>query len=84
MRGVDADLVVANRRRFRLCWTLFGCTFLQGGIRALLQLSGLWDTIALTVTTVFFVAGVLVGQWARAESAFLSKPKPDEPTRLWK
>jgi hypothetical protein len=82
--GVDADLVAANRRRFKSCWTLFACTFLLGGIRALAKLSGLWDTIGFTVTMVFFVAGVPVGKWARAESAFLSKPNPEEPTRLWK
>lgn len=83
-QGVDADLVRTNRRRWRACLYFFGCFFALGGLQSVLKLSGMLDRIAIALTIVCFISGMILGQWARAESAFLNKPDPKEPPRLWK
>lgn len=82
--GVDADLVRTNRRRWKVCLALFACSFLLIGIRAKVNLSDSWHTIAVTLTTIFLVGGMLMGRWASAEQSFLNRPNPKEPPRLWK
>jgi hypothetical protein len=82
--GADADLVRDNRRRWKICWWLMGCSFILIGIQAVVKFSDPWHTIAVTVTMVCLVGGVLFGHWARAEKSFLERPNPKEPPRLWK
>lgn len=83
-QGVDADLVRDNRRRWKLCWCLFGCAFLLIGIQSVIKFSDPWHRVAVVLTMVFFAGGLLCGQWARAEQSFLDRPNPKEPPRLWK
>jgi hypothetical protein len=83
-RGVDADLVRDNRKKWKLCYWLLGCGFALMGVNAMVHLTGVWDHIAIALTMASVIGGVLVGQLARAESGFLSKPDTKEPPRIWK
>jgi hypothetical protein len=83
-QGVDADLVRDNRRRWKLTGCLFACGFALLGIQSLVTLRGSWHDAAVVVTLFFFGAGLVLGQWSRAEQAFLDRPDPKEPPKLWK
>src|SRR5215472_19175587 len=83
-QGVDADLVRDNRRRWKLSWFLFGCSFLLIGIQAGIKFPEPWHRVAVAITMVFFVGGLFFGQWARAEESFLDRPNPKGPPKLWK
>ena len=83
-QGVDADLVRANRRRWRLCWSLFGLSFLLIGIQAKLRMSEPLQNVMLGLFAASFGGGLFLGHWARAERAFLNRPDPKEPPRLLK
>jgi hypothetical protein len=82
--GVDADLVRDNRRRWKHAFYLLGCGLFLFGIQTVVNLSGHWHDIAVVVTLIFFAAGLFLGYWARAEKAFLDRPSPKDPPRLWK
>jgi len=83
-QGADADLFRNNRRRWKLSWSLLGCFFLLMGVQAVVALNGRWQAVAVAITMLFFVAGLLVAEWARAWEVFLDRPGPKEPPRLWK
>lgn len=83
-QGVDADLVRDNRRRWKFAGALFGCAFAVIGIDAALHLPPAWHRVATWLFGILFVGSLLFAEWARAESAFLNKPDPKEPPRLWK
>jgi hypothetical protein len=83
-QGVDADLVQANRRRWKLCASLFGLSFLSFGILAVAKFQGFIKQIAVAITTGLFFFAMITGHWARSWDAFLDKPDPKEPPRLWR
>jgi hypothetical protein len=83
-QGVDADLVLANRRRWKLCAWLFGISFLSLGIRALAKFQGTLNKIATAIAVLLFFSAMILGHWARSWDAFLGKPDPKEPPRLWR
>jgi hypothetical protein len=83
-QGVDADLVHANRRRWKLCAFLFGLAFLSLGILAVAKFEGTLSQIAVAITMVLFFGAMILGHWARSWDAFLNKPDPKEPPRLWR
>lgn len=83
-QGVDADLVRANRRRWKVCWSLFGLSFLIIAIEATVKLSEAWHRVALGLFMVCLGGGLVLGQWARAEQGFLQRPNPKEPPRLFR
>src|ERR1700733_11344821 len=83
-KGADAGLVRTNRRRWQFCFALFACSFLLIGIQAKVNLSDPWHTIAVTLTMISLVGGMLLGRWASAEQWFLNRPDPKKPPRLWK
>jgi len=66
--GVDADLVEANRKRWKLSFCL--------SVR--FRPSFNWLTMAC------FVAGLLLAEWAGAESGFLNSSSRPEPPSIWK
>jgi protein-S-isoprenylcysteine O-methyltransferase Ste14 len=82
--GVDADLVRDNRKRWKRAFCLITCGLFLFGVQSVIKLSGYWHDIAVAITMIFFSAGFFLGYWARAEKAFLDKPTPEEPPRLWK
>jgi len=81
-QGVDADLVADNRWRYKLAFALFGGALLLGLLTASLNLVGITRLFMMTLASILFVAGLLVGRWA-AESAFLSKPGPEDPPKIF-
>jgi len=83
-QGVDADLVRANRRRWKLCAWLFGLSFLCIGILAVAKFQGIMNQIAVAITVGLFVGAMILGHWARSWDAFLDRPDPKEPPRLWR
>lgn len=83
-RGVDADLVKGNQRRWKLTALLFGLGFASLGVMALGHFTGLLNQIAVSITMAFFLGAMLLGNLARAWGVFLDKPDPKEPPRLWK
>jgi hypothetical protein len=83
-QGTDADLVRANRRRWKLSWSLFVASFLLIGIQAAVKLSDPWHDVAVGLFVVCLGGGLVLGHWARAEQTFLERPDPKEPPKLWK
>ena len=83
-QGADADLVRANRRRWRLCWSLFGLSFLLIGIQSKVRMSEPLQDVMLGLFVACFGGSLFLGHWARAEQAFLNRPDPKEPPRLFK
>jgi hypothetical protein len=83
-RGVDADLVGAVRRKWKLFLWLFGSGGLTLGCDALFTLRGWLHNSLIFIAALFFIAGTVVARLAWAEDAFLSRPEPEEPPRLFK
>jgi hypothetical protein len=83
-QGADADLFRENQKRWRRSWLLFGCSFLLIAVQSLVKFSGNWHSIFVVLTMVFFVGGLFMAHWARAEKSFLEEPGPKEPPSLFK
>lgn len=83
-QGVDADLVRDNRNRYRLAFGLIGFGFLLGLLDAKIQIPGTLRLIVVGMAIASAVAGFSLAAWARQEGAFLSKPDPEEPPRIFK
>jgi hypothetical protein len=83
-RGVDADLVRQNRNRFKLAFGLWGVGFLLSLLRNKASISGVLGSIAQYASVALIFAGIFLGFWAGQVNAFLDKPDPEEPPRLFK
>lgn len=83
-RGVDADLVRGNRRRQMLALWSFGFLGMLVTLDRLLHLRGWFHELVFIVAMVFLVLGFVASRWASKESAFLNRPDPKEPPRLFK
>ncbi len=83
-QGVDADLVHANQRRWKICAGLFGLCFLLLGIQSVVKFQGTLHQITVAVTVAAIFGAIILGNWARSWDAFLNKPDPKEPPRLWR
>ena len=83
-RGVDADLVRDNRRRRKLALWSFGVLGILVAIDRLFHLRGWIHELVIIGATVFLIFGFVAARWAAAESAFLHRPDPKEPPRLFK
>jgi hypothetical protein len=83
-RGVDADLVRAVRRKWRLVAWLFASCGLLIGVDRLFQPHGWFQKGLVSFTVLFFVVGAIIARWAAAENAFLNRPESEEPRRLFK
>jgi Flp pilus assembly protein TadB len=81
-RGVDADLVRDNRRRYRLSLglTVLGLLLLWLGVR----LSHVLRVIVLGTGVVSLIVGLLMAEWAKWEWRFLRKPSPEAPRSIIK
>ncbi len=82
--GVDADLVLVNRKRFLLGLGLFcfGVLVLMGTAAA--HLAGAARVVTLSVGVASWILGVVVLHWASRERCWLQKPDPEEPPRIFK
>lgn len=82
--GVDADLVRDNRKKWKIGLWLLASSGLLVVVDALFQLPHWIRGVVVFAATACFVISLVVTRWARAESAFLDRPEPKEPTRLFK
>jgi predicted lysophospholipase L1 biosynthesis ABC-type transport system permease subunit len=81
-QGVDADLVKANRSRFRrgLFLLAFGC--LLGLVGPKMHLSLVLRAVTAVVFGVSCLIGLFMLQWAARESAFLNSPESEKPLSI--
>ena len=83
-RGVDADLVHGNRRRFRVSFRLLAAgTVLALAARYLPGPPWARRTLTLAASGCL-VCGFILFKWAMRERAFLNEPGPEEPPKLFK
>lgn len=82
--GVDTDLMQANRRRSRLAFGVFVFGFSLFVIDAKLHLPTVLRTVLATVAVICLLVGGLVGKWAQAEQAFLTRPDSERPPEIFK
>jgi hypothetical protein len=80
-RGVDADRVRSNSRRWKLGYFFLVIAILLGGIRLKLDLSGFWDTIIETLMVGFFVSYVVMYGRYWFEASDIGRPKPKDSPR---
>jgi hypothetical protein len=83
-QGVDADLVRSNRRRYKLAFVLLGAGFLLAPVTMTLNPEGISHQIGFVLAMLLIISGLATGRWASAESAFLSKPDPEYPPRIFR
>jgi hypothetical protein len=83
-RGVDADLVRDNGKRYKVAFGLIGLGLLLAVLGSKVHTSSLLHWVILDAGGVSAVVGFLLAMWAREESAFLSKPDPEEPPTIFK
>jgi hypothetical protein len=83
-QGVDADLVRGNRQRFRLAFGLLLFAFLLGILASKFHLPSTLRFIISVIVIATFLVGFVLTAWAGKEAAFLSKPDPEEPPKIFK
>jgi hypothetical protein len=82
--GVDADLVQSNRRKWKLTGGLFCLALLLLGIEKVTKPNGSLKELLVWLSALLFLGGIVLGQWAWQEQAFLHKPDPKKPPSLFK
>jgi hypothetical protein len=82
--GADADLVRANRRRFRIGFGLVGLAVLLRLLSARLHPAPLLVTALRIASGISGVAGIVVAKWAQSEHHFLTRPDPEGPPEIFK
>jgi hypothetical protein len=82
--GTDADLVRANRTRFRVAFGLVGVGFILIILGGKLHLTGRLGTVLRVIAAVSVVVGFVLGRWARSEHEFLTRPDPEGPPEIFR
>jgi heme A synthase len=82
--GVDAELVQANRRRFRVAFGLIGLAFVVGLLDARLHLPHVLDVVLRCAAAVAGVVGIVMAKWAQQEDTFLKRPESEGPPTIFK
>jgi hypothetical protein len=83
-RGVDADLMQENKRRFSRTIVLFGGAGLFLLIDWRFTPSNPWHLVLTSLAILCFAAGVVSAQIAMAYDRFLRKPDSEEPPSIFK
>jgi protein-S-isoprenylcysteine O-methyltransferase Ste14 len=83
-RGVDAGLVRDNRKRYKVAFGLVALGLLLAMLGSKVHTPSLVHWMLVVAGGVSVVVGFLMGMWAQQESAFLSKPDPEEPPTIFK
>jgi hypothetical protein len=81
--GVDADLVQANRRRFRAAFGLVCIAVVLVLLDAKLRLPDLPSVVLRIGALISGVVGIVLGKWAQAEREFLTRPDPEHPPEIF-
>jgi hypothetical protein len=80
--GVDADLVKANRRRFKRGLFLLAVGCLLGFAGPKMHLSFVLRVAVAVVFGMSGLIGLFMLQWAARESTFLHRPDPEKPLSI--
>jgi hypothetical protein len=83
-RGVDADLVRDNGKRYKIAFGLLGLGLLLAVLGSKVHTPSLLHWMLLDAGGVSAVVGFLMAMWAREEAAFLNKPDAEEPPTIFK
>jgi hypothetical protein len=83
-RGVDADLVRDNGRRYKVAFGFIGLGLLLAVLGSKVHTPSLLHWMLLGAGGVSGLAGFLTAIWAQQETAFLNKPDPEEPPTIFK
>jgi hypothetical protein len=83
-QGADTDLVRDNRKRYRLAFSLLGFAILLSLLVSKVDLGKQLRLVMSVVAAGSGVAGLLLLMWARQEQAFLHKPEPEVPPKIFK
>ena len=83
-RGVDADLVDDNRRRFWLALVLLAVGFLLAWLGVRIGFSHILRVIVVGTGVVSLIVGSLMAGWARWEWNFLHQANPEDPPSIIK
>ncbi|HET9184024.1 MAG TPA: hypothetical protein VFP59_17995 [Candidatus Angelobacter sp.] len=83
-RGVDADLLRANRRRFKLAAALLCLGLLFAWIAVKIPLPPILNVAATILIMLLMIASFVLFHWAWAEQRFLRKPDPEPPPSILK
>jgi len=83
-QGVDADLVHANRKRYKLAFGLLGFGLVLTFLNAEARLPEVVRIIVVGAAMAAWIAGIVVAKWARQEQMFLNQPDPEGPPSILK
>jgi hypothetical protein len=83
-QGVDANLVRENQKRYRFAFGLLTFGFALSLLISKTHLQVALRSVVSVVATVCGIAGFALLAWSRQEAAFLSKPEPEEPPKIFK
>lgn len=83
-RGVDADLVRENGKRYKVAVGLIVLGLLLALLGGKLHTASVLHWVLLDTGGVFAIVGSLTAICAREQSAFLTKPDPEEPPTIFK
>jgi len=83
-QGVDANLVRENQKRYRFTFGLLTFAFALSLLVSKIHLQVSLRIVVSVVATVCSIAGFALLAWSRQEAAFLSKPEPGEPPKIFK
>lgn len=82
--GVDADLMQANRRKFRVAYSLFGAALAVFLLREKIDLPSILEKGLAVGGAASGCAGLVLMRWAQAERNFLTKPDPEGPPEIFR
>jgi hypothetical protein len=71
--GVDADLVQANRKRFKIAFVLLGIASALGLVNITLHVPGTAHLVLRTGAIASGIVGVAMAKWAQDEQAFSAR-----------
>jgi hypothetical protein len=83
-RGVDADLMHANTRRFQFSIALLAFSALFAWSVHKVPFPYPLRLTLSVIAALFFISGVVLWKWALAEHRFLTKPDPEPPPSIFK
>jgi hypothetical protein len=81
--GVDADLVLDNRKRFWLGLELMATGFALGLCSNWFHLKGWFKESLFWTAMALLIGGFVVMRWTSEESRFLRRPDPPKPPSLF-
>ena len=81
-QGVDADLVRANRKRYKLAFGLLGFGLVLIFLNAEVHLPDVFRIIVVGAAMAAWITGIVMAKWARQEQIFLDRPDPEGPPSI--